>query len=192
MSDAASDPPVPPPDPPAAANDKPETSDLPVATDATAPPADDPSAEDVKMEEVKPIEDTFEDVPESVLDVGVRFLSRSYVFDSAGRCARDPDADSYDRQRDQDDAARKPTIGTRARDDGGEDCGQRDQNKAEQGVAVSRLKGGRSMSLYLADLLWLTRSRFWMWTARCKMEQHITNIMPRRVNAQSSRLPLDK
>jgi hypothetical protein len=73
MSEPSADPPVPPSQPPT--DDKGEGSSA-GTTNVAASPAEGESkpetaAEDVKMEEDKPKEDTFEDIPEGVLNVGV-------------------------------------------------------------------------------------------------------------------------
>ena len=66
MSAPASDPPVPPPAGDNNGVPKPESS--PVSDEQTPLLADQPT-EDVKMEEVKPVEDTLEDVPDHVRNV---------------------------------------------------------------------------------------------------------------------------
>ena len=64
MSEPAADPPVPPPDQ-ANGGEKAESSPTTDSPHATSPP----QTEDVPMEEVKPVEDTFEDIPKTVLQV---------------------------------------------------------------------------------------------------------------------------
>lgn len=73
MSEPSADPPVPPSQPPT--DDKGEGSSAGTTNVAAAPAEGDSkpetAAEDVNMEEDKPKEDTFEDIPEGVLNVGV-------------------------------------------------------------------------------------------------------------------------
>ena len=64
MSEAAADPPNPPPDQPNGA-EKADSSPTTNGHDTTAPS----QTEDVPMEEVKPVEDKFEDIPSMVLEV---------------------------------------------------------------------------------------------------------------------------
>ena len=77
MSDPTSDPPVPPPDPPNGSLKDESTSP---ANDNDASTIQTPApTEDIKMEEVKPIEDTFDDIPESVLKVGRRLVMMDFL-----------------------------------------------------------------------------------------------------------------
>lgn len=62
MSEPAADPPVPPPTAPAAAEVKAESSSAAAETAAA-------TGDDVKMEEVKPVEETWDDIPEHVVSV---------------------------------------------------------------------------------------------------------------------------
>ncbi|KAL1411341.1 26S proteasome regulatory subunit 6A [Vanrija albida] len=64
MSEAAQDPPVPPPNP-SAADTKPESSNA-----AAAPAAE--AGDDVKMEEAKPVEESWEDIPDHVISSDVQ------------------------------------------------------------------------------------------------------------------------
>jgi hypothetical protein len=63
MSEASADPPVPPPNAPAADSTKAESSSAAAETAAA-------TGDDVKMEEAKPVEETWEDLPEGVISVG--------------------------------------------------------------------------------------------------------------------------
>jgi len=62
MSEASSDPPVPPPNAPSSEQAKAESSSAAAETAAA-------TGDDVKMEEAKPVEETWDDIPESVLNV---------------------------------------------------------------------------------------------------------------------------
>ncbi|RSH83526.1 26S proteasome regulatory subunit 6A [Apiotrichum porosum] len=65
MSEPAADPPVPPPTAPAAAEVKAESSSAAAETAAA-------TGDDVKMEEVKPVEETWDDIPEHVVSGDVQ------------------------------------------------------------------------------------------------------------------------
>ena len=67
MSAPSSDPPVTPPNG-TSGNEKGEGSPAEATANGSAPPAD-PQNDDVKMDEVKPVEDPFDDIPEGVLSV---------------------------------------------------------------------------------------------------------------------------
>lgn len=62
MSESSADPPVPPPNAPSSDQGKAESSSAAAETAAA-------TGDDVKMEEAKPVEETWEDIPEHVLSV---------------------------------------------------------------------------------------------------------------------------
>ncbi len=80
MSAPASDPPVTPPNPPNGDQKTDTTPSNPSETPAGAAETAAPT-EDVKMEESRPVEDTFEDIPDAVLSVSGSLLYGPTIAD---------------------------------------------------------------------------------------------------------------